>query len=249
MSTKIEWADNVYNPITGCTKISPSCDNCYAERMSHRLKGRFGYPKDDPFRVTFHPDKLEQPLKWKKPRTIFICSMGDIFHEEVQIDWIEKIFDVIFKTPQHTYLLLTKRPENIYLKTFPNEDIECLQNLWVGVTVENQEMADKRIPELIKQTSGKYELFVSCEPLLGSVDLSPWIDQIDWVIVGGETGTNARAINMYDFFSIDALCDKTRTPYFFKSWGKNWGSQTNLNAYGLRHTRRREFPDSLKTQG
>src|SRR5690606_21334656 len=129
--TRIEWADAVWNPITGCTPISEGCENCYARRMAKRLRGRYGYPKDDPFKVTLHPDKLSEPLKWKKPRRIFVCSMGDLFHEDVPFDYITKVFDVmcawrwpnkeaerlgdesLLEDPGHTFMILTKRPERV----------------------------------------------------------------------------------------------------------------------------------------
>jgi len=113
MPTKIEWCEETYNPISGCTPISEGCANCYARRMAHRLKGRYGYPEDDPFRVTFHPDRLDQPLKWKKPRMIFVCSMGDLFHEDVKFEWVDEVFAIIALASQHTFMVLTKRPERM----------------------------------------------------------------------------------------------------------------------------------------
>lgn len=120
--TKIEWATDVWNPITGCSPISEGCKNCYAKRMANRLRGRFGYPKDDPFKVTFHLDRLDQPLKWRKPRRIFVCSMGDLFHEDVPFEFIINIFGTMLKAKQHTYLLLTKRPQRAkeFMEVFLN---------------------------------------------------------------------------------------------------------------------------------
>ena len=118
--TKIDWADKVWNPVTGCTKISDGCKNCYAERMSKRLAGRYGYPADKPFRVTLHPEKLDEPLKWKTPQKVFVCSMGDLFHEDMPIGILGAFFNIIANTPQHTYIILTKRPERmkIFLTLF-----------------------------------------------------------------------------------------------------------------------------------
>ena len=162
MSTKIGWCDETWNAITGCHKISPACDNCYAEKMAKRLGGRFGYPKDNPFQVTFHPDKLEEPFKWKKPRKIFVTSMGDLFHEDVQDSWLDLVFQTMVQCHPmgHKFLLLTKRPENILNN--PNTMRLLQQNLhrnfiWVGVTVENQAMAEQKDSTV---TSG-----AGCHPL------------------------------------------------------------------------------------
>jgi|SRR5690554_5133613 len=169
--TRIEWAQKVWNPVTGCTKISSGCQNCYAERMAKRLRGRCGYPADEPFRVTLHPERLEKPLRWRKPRMIFVCSMGDLFHEGVPDDFINKVFTVmtspISGANHHTYLMLTKRPDRI-LKGHA-ERFKDWPNIWLGVTVENQEMADKRIPILLQIPAAVR--FVSVEPMLSPVRL------------------------------------------------------------------------------
>jgi len=187
MPTKIEWATDTWNPITGCSPISEACQNCYAKRMSKRLAGRCGYPKDDPFRVTLHPDKLEQPLRWKKPRMIFVCSMGDLFHDDVPEIEIIRVFAVMADAQQHTYLVLTKRPErmkevltspsianDVWLMTntgiSEDKPIWPLPNVWLGVTAENQARADERIPILLQIPATVR--FVSVEPMLGPVDLT-----------------------------------------------------------------------------
>lgn len=198
--TKIEWASHVWNPVTGCTQISEGCQNCYAERMAYRLKGRCGYPKDEPFRVTLHPDRLEQPLKWRKPRKVFVCSMGDLFHEDVPSDFTEVMFGIMSLCPQHTFIVLTKRAQQMEA-FFRNRTLaECRQQInwyfddeigpteeeinslcgnWplpnvIGmVTAENQKMADIRIPYLLNTpfvTRG-----VSVEPMLGPVNLSHYL--------------------------------------------------------------------------
>jgi protein gp37 len=169
--TKIEWADKVWNPITGCSHAgSPGCDNCYAKRMAYRLKGRYGYPKDDPFRVTFHADRLDEPLRWKKPSRIFVCSMGDLFHKDVKEGWfIPIIHKIRLEAKQHTYLFLTKRPQNIehYLSNWflPN-----MTNVWLGVSVEDQKTVDERIPILLQIPTVHH--WVNIEPMLGPVDLT-----------------------------------------------------------------------------
>ena len=183
MEHKIGWLNRpgttgeTYNPVTGCTKISPGCKNCYAERMSKRLRGRFGYPQDDPFAVTLHEDKLNLPLKWQKPRTVFVCSMGDLFHEDVPFKYIDRIWRRMDATPQHTYMVLTKRPARLleywaYRAERSRADSLAFSNVILGVTVENQDHED-RIPLLLQCPAAKR--FVSYEPALGAVDFRPWM--------------------------------------------------------------------------
>lgn len=202
--TKIEWCappgyvPETWNPETGCTPVSKGCINCYAERMARRLAGRYGYPEaPNHFKVTLHPDRMAEPLRWRKPRFCFVCSMGDLFHEDVPGRFINDPWCVMRNTPQHTYVVLTKRPARLLrwtetaanAKTWPIDEIWS-DNIWLGVTAENQETADKRIPELLKIPAAVR--FVSCEPLLGPIDLKPYLKDLDWVIVGGETGPGWR---------------------------------------------------------
>ncbi len=182
MANPIGWCDRTWSPITGCSPISPACDHCYAERMSHRLAGRFGYPADEPFRVTFHPDRLDEPLHWRKPQRVFVCSMGDLFHEDVPDEWIDRVISVCVSAAYddygpaadwHTYLFLTKRPERARLYWESRCLYDC-DHIWLGVTVEDQQRADERIPILLDTPAAKR--FVSCEPLLGPVDLDPYLE-------------------------------------------------------------------------
>ncbi len=179
--SKIEWlrgSDGVegktWNPVTGCTKISTGCQKCYAERMSKRLAGRFGYPADEPFRVTLHPDKIDKPLHWKKPRMVFVCSMGDLFHEDVPDEFIYRCFLIKSQATHHTYQVLTKRPERmceLMERAFrPGQYSGPAANVWLGTSVENQETADERIPHLLDTPAAVR--FLSLEPLLGPVDLT-----------------------------------------------------------------------------
>ena len=238
--TKIEWAHSVWNPITGCTPISEGCTNCWAKRMAQRLKGRFGYPQEDPFKVTFHPDRLNQPMKWKKPRMIFCCSMGDLFHENVRDytgqnmpSW-EVVWDVFHhmnKAPWHTYLLLTKRPENAlnFWKSWVKNS-DQLSHIWLGVTAENQKRADERIPILLKIPAAKR--FVSIEPMLAPIYSLPLYltnkyeihpdckGSLDWVIVGGETGPGARPLHPDWVRSIRDQCHRAGVPFFMKQMSK-----------------------------
>lgn len=229
---KIEWTNKTWNPVTGCTKISAGCKNCYAERMAKRLAGRAGYPESpNQFKVTLHPDRLEQPLKWKKSRLIFVCSMSDLFHDDVPGSFIDKIFAVMAASKQHTFQILTKRPETLvqwYRWTDYFGGGDYLPNVWLGTSVENQEQADKRIPELLKVPAKVH--FLSCEPLLENIELElsgrnyginfdTWSARIDWVIVGGESGPGARPIDPEWVRSIKRQCEDSSVPFFFKQWG------------------------------
>lgn len=235
--TKIEWTDTVWNPVTGCTKKSPGCANCYAERMAKRLAGRCGYPADEPFRVALHPERLDEPLRWKKPRRVFVCSMGDLFHDDVPTWMRFEVLDIVLQAKQHTFLILTKRPANMkeyfdWYYTKCGRTTETIKNLWLGVTAENQQAADERIP-LLLQTPAAVR-FVSCEPLLELVDLGQYLissqnfffndvperPNLDWVIVGGETGPNARPMHPYWVMSLRDQCQAAGVPFFLKSWGE-----------------------------
>ncbi len=244
MSTKIEWCDDVLNIVTGCSPISSGCTNCYARRMANRLKGRFGYPADDPFKVTFHPDRLDQPLKWKKPKRIFIDSMGDLFHPDVKKGWLFHIFDMIDRCPQHTFILLTKRPENIipmlyqgYPAYFGKSDY--MKNVWLGVSVENQRHDDrilalKEIPAAVR--------FVSLEPLIGPFDfLPPWLRFLDWCVLGGETGPGARPMKISWVSDINRQCRDAGVPIFIKQLHINGKISKDMNEWP-EYLRRREFP-------
>ena len=238
MPTKIEWATESWNPITGCTPVSEGCEHCYARRMAQRLKGRFGYPEDDPFRVTFHPDKLDQPLHWKKPRMIFVCSMGDLFHKDVpHHTYIENevpvnhIYITAKRCPQHIFLILTKRPKVMksffsWITAFGGK---IPDNLWLGVSVENQQRADERIPILLQIPAAKR--FVSIEPMLGPINIRKigpvppsfnWEiarNGLDWVIIGGESGPGARPMHPNWPRSVRDQCQAAQVPFFFKQWG------------------------------
>ena len=187
-STKIEWTDYSWNPVTGCTPVSPGCKNCYAKRMTNRLRGRFGYPKDDPFKVTLREDRLEEPLHWKKPRRVFVCSMGDLFHKDVPDEFIDRILAVIALCPQHTFLGLTKRADR-QLRYIADEPVSSvgdaakdilgepvtagdwpLPNLWLGVSVEDPGQYERVY--WLKQTPAAVR-FLSLEPMLAGMTLTP----------------------------------------------------------------------------
>ncbi len=238
MPTKIEWTDDTWNPITGCTKISAGCRGCYAERMAKRLAGRAGYDKDDPFRVTFHPNRYLQPFRWRKPRRVFVCSMGDLFHVDVPFNFIANIWDTMFDLPQHTFQVLTKRSLRMldfaeYMKKRRLRRIDR-PNVWIGTTVEDQSQ-DHRIGDLLMTPAATR--FVSCEPLLGPIDLcqpgaiqyppghtehllhgtpKPALYSLDWVIVGAETGPGARYMDPDWARDIRDQCRAAGVPFFMK---------------------------------
>ena len=215
-TTKIEWTDKTWNPITGCTKFSAGCQNCYAEVMARRLQamGQEKYKKG--FTLTLHEDSLQEPMLWKKPHTIFVCSMSDLFHKDISFDFIDKVMNIIKQTPHHRYQILTKRAESMK-EYFSNR--ENPKNVWLVVTVENK-VSKSRIDVL--RTLNAPIRFLSCEPLLedlGVIDLG----NIDWVIVGGESGRCARPMLEEWVLSIKKQCEKQETAFFFKQWG-TWGS-------------------------
>ncbi len=210
--SKIEWTESTWNPVTGCTKISDGCKNCYAERMALRLKAAGSPNYANGFHVTLHEHALEIPLRWKRPRAIFVNSMSDLFHKDVPFDFISKVFDVMQRASQHRFQILTKRSERL-LKL--SARLSWPENVWMGVTVENADCTF-RIDHL-RETDAAIK-FISFEPLLGPIS-SINLEGIDWSIVGGESGPKARpmepewATNIRDQ-SLDAC-----VPFFFKQWG------------------------------
>jgi protein gp37 len=229
-TTKIEWADATWNPVTGCTKVSPGCQHCYAERMATRLRGRFGYPADDPFDVTAHRERLSEPLHWKKPWKIFVCSMSDLFHEDVPPDVVLEVYEIAQLAPQHTFIVLTKRPDQMIELFYGSRAWEpgqsyrlplmwpTPQNVWHLVSVEAQFLARQRIGALLelRDHADWPVLGVSVEPMLGPVDLSPWIRDLDWVICGAETGPHRRPLDGRWAVALRDQCIEWNVPFFFK---------------------------------
>lgn len=214
-TTKIEWTERTWNPVTGCAKYSDGCKHCYAEVMSRRLYA-MGNPKyKNGFLVSLHPGDLREPRRWKKPAMIFVCSMSDLFHKDVPIEFIDQVFQTIRETPYHTYQILTKRAERMkeYFQTRP-----IPLNAWIGVTVED--VKSKYRIDCIRNLQAPVK-FISCEPLLedlGDLDLMG----INWVIVGGESGVQARPMQEKWALNIQTQVDKQHIPFFFKQWG-TWG--------------------------
>ncbi len=213
-NTGIEWTDATWNPVTGCTKVSPGCAHCYAEAITLRFK-RGGPFLPGKTTICLHPDRLDQPSKWRRPRRIFVNSMSDLFHEDVPFEFVDDIFEVMAANPRHTYQILTKRPERMldYVKwthwrVWPEQ-------VWAGVSVENQYWADHRVP-LLRQVPATVR-FLSCEPLLKPLELD--LDGIHWVIVGGESGPHARKMEESWAADIQKQCQRAQVAFFFKQWG------------------------------
>ncbi len=254
--SKIEWTDVTWNPITGCSKVSEGCVNCYAERMAKRLGGRFGYPKDNPFSVTFHKDRLQEIDKVTN-KDIFVCSMGDLFHEDVKNEWLVDVFAEMLTCAffeKHRFFILTKRPERMAaffesIRIGNEKRIKPMLPLpfpyiALGVSVENQEQADKRIPILLQIPA--HQRFVSIEPMLCHIDISRYLvcescidpvacwcadPRINWVICGGETGPKARPMHPEWVRSLLDQCTEAEVPFFFKQWGE-YGTKAYLSTTG-----------------
>lgn len=215
-TTKIEWTDKTWNPITGCTKKSAGCAHCYAEVMTRRLKAMRLEKYKNGFELTLHENELDEPLKWRGTHNIFVCSMSDIFHESVPFEFVDKIMDVIDKTPQHRFQILTKRAKRM-AEYFKDKTIP--ENVWLGVTVECKD-TKYRINEL-RHLNASVK-FLSCEPLLEDLEELN-LSGIDWVIVGGESGPKARPMKEEWVLNIKKQVEKQNTAFFFKQWG-TWGS-------------------------
>jgi len=210
--SSIEWTESTWNPLTGCTKISPGCKHCYAERMAARLQA-MGQPNyRNGFKLTLHERALELPLTWRKPQIVFVNSMGDLFHKDVPLEFIQETFDTMRRAPRHTFQVLTKRSERLLEL---DDEIDWPANVWMGVSVENSNYTF-RIDHL-RQTEA-HTKFLSLEPLLGPLPRLN-LKGIDLDIVGGESGPDARPIEEEWVVDIRDQCRKARVPFFFKQWG------------------------------
>ena len=221
-NSSIEWTDATWNPTTGCSKISPGCEHCYAETFSLRLKwtAKPWTSINAIENVKLHPERLTVPYSWKKPVRVFVNSMSDLFHEAVPDSFIFSVLDVIADTPQHTYQILTKRPArmNVTINSWLNEKhlnhCSLPVNIWLGTSAEDQRRADERIPDLLMTPA--HVRFVSCEPLLGPIDLSAFMGGLDWIIDGGESGSGRRAADIEWFRLIKYQCVNANVAYFHK---------------------------------
>ena len=211
-NSPIEWTESTWNPVTGCTKISPGCKHCYAERLSKRLKAMGQANYKNGFKLTLQPKMLELPLSWKKPQTIFVNSMSDLFHKDVPLDYIQQVFDVMKRANWHRFQVLTKRADRL---AELSSSLEWSPNIWMGVSVENQKYVH-RIDDL-RRTDAKVK-FLSLEPLLGALKNLD-LQKIDWVIVGGESGYGARPIQEDWVIDIRNQCSEADVAFFFKQWG------------------------------
>ena len=210
--SSIEWTDMTWNPVTGCTKISAGCKNCYAERMAHRLQA-MGQPNyRNGFQVTLHPHVLNKPLELKKPQVIFVNSMSDLFHEEIPEAFIADVFEVMRRADWHHFQILTKRAERL-AELAPR--IEWPRNVWMGVSVEDQDQVFR--VDHLRSTRAAVK-FLSIEPLIAPIHTLN-LEGIDWVIVGGESGPRSRPIEEQWVVGIQALCADASVPFFFKQWG------------------------------
>ena len=210
--TRIEWTEASWNPVTGCSKISTGCKHCYAERMAKRLKA-MGKPQyGDGFRLTLQPAALEAPLRWRRPRMIFVNSMSDLFHKDVGLGFTRRVFDVMNRCPQHTFQVLTKRPE-IAARLAPH--LSWTPNIWLGTSIENAQVLHRidslcAVPACLR--------FLSLEPLLGPIPRLP-LAGVGWVIVGGESGPGSREMKAEWARQIRDQCLRKGVPFFFKQWG------------------------------
>jgi protein gp37 len=272
----IEWTDATWNPVTGCTKVSPGCDHCYAETFAERWRGVPGHYFEDGFDVRLRSDKLDLPLRWQKPRKVFVNSMSDLFHPDVPDDYVARVFAVMALAPQHAFQVLTKRHGRMR-SLLNNRDwwagpvakaaaaldmhdqptsytppgrsgyvVPVLRNCWLGVSVEDQKRAELRVPALLGTPA--VIRWISAEPLLGPVDLSRWLrdeddaQRLNWVVVGGESGRNARPIDPEWVRHLRDQCGVLGVPFLFKQWG---GRSPKANGRELDGRSWDEFPQQV----
>ena len=208
----IEWTEMTWNPTTGCTKVSSGCKFCYAEIMSKRLKAMGVEKYSEGFKVIVHENQLTIPYSWKRSRIVFVNSMSDLFHEDVPIDFIQKVFNVMHDNPQHVFQVLTKRADR--LSQIQNY-LKWTHNIWMGVSIENNKAKDRI--DLLRKTKARVK-FLSCEPLIGPLNQIN-LKNIDWVVVGGESGHRPRKMNPDWVLDIQEQCENSGVAFFFKQWG------------------------------
>jgi len=239
--SKIEWTQATWNPVTGCSKVSPGCQHCYAERLAKRLQAMGMSRYRNGFGVTLQPDALQLPERWRQPRLVFVNSMSDLFHERVPTDYISRVFAVMNRCERHTFQVLTKRSQRLreVCRLF-----DWRANIWMGVSVESANYLHRIVD--LKATPAAVK-FLSLEPLLGPLDNLP-LDGIDWVIVGGESGPGARPMEQAWVESVQAQCIRAEVPFFFKQWGgavkTRTGRLLNGNTYDdMPHVRSSDLTD------
>lgn len=210
--SSIEWTEMTWNPTTGCTKISQGCKFCYAEIMSNRLHSMGIDKYKDKFKVRIHSNALNTPYTWKKSKVVFVNSMSDLFHKDVPLSFIKKVFKVMNENPQHVFQVLTKRAERLHEL---HKEFKWSHNIWMGVSIENMEVIERI--DFLRKTGARVK-FLSLEPLLGPLD-NLNLKSIDWVIVGGESGHKARPMHIDWVLDIQKQCQEKDVPFFFKQWG------------------------------
>jgi len=232
----IEWTEMTWNPTTGCAKLTSGCKFCYAELMSKRLKAMGQVKYTNGFELTLHPETLKEPYTWKKPKMIFVNSMSDLFHKDVPVEYIQRIFRVMKDNPQHVFQILTKRADVLHY--YDSEGwLDWSHNIWMGVTVEDNTVT-KRI-DLLRETGARVK-FLSCEPLLSDLpNLN--LQNIDWVIVGGESGRTPRPIKEEWVLNIQEQCNTQSVAFYFKQWG---GTNKKKNGRLLKGQTYSEMPKS-----
>lgn len=235
LKSSIEWTESTWNPVTGCNKISPGCKNCYAERMAKRLKAMGSENYENGFKLTTHDHVVNLPLQWRKPQVIFVNSMSDLFHKNVPLDFILRVFETMNKAHWHVFQVLTKRSDRLLELS---KYLPWSKNIWMGVSVENQDYTF-RIKDLSKTDAAIK--FLSIEPLIGPVYRYS-LKSIDWVIVGGESGPEARPMKEEWVVSIRNKCLKQNVPFFFKQWG---GVQKKRNGRELEGRTWDEMPQNV----
>ena len=234
MSTRssIEWTETTWNPVTGCTKISQGCKNCYADRMSRRLRA-MGVPKyRDGFSVAVHPSVLGDPLRWRKPRLVFVNSMSDLFHQAVPTEFIESVFEVMNQASHHTFQVLTKRPARV---SGLNSRVRWTPNIWLGTSIESEDWLGRL--DFLRETDAQTK-FLSLEPLLGPLP-GLTLEGVDWVITGGESGPGSRPMHAEWVRHIRDRCVESDVPFFFKQWGGVFKKRTGRTLDGRKWS---QFP-------
>lgn len=234
ISSKIEWTEATWNPITGCTKCSAGCEHCYAATLAKRLKAMGNIRYKNEFKVTVHRDLFSRPLKWKKGKMIFVNSMSDLFHDEISDSDILELFQIMNSAEWHTFQILTKRPDRLVRLS---EKIKWTSNIWMGVTVENKSSIERC--EKLKKSGAKTK-FVSAEPLLESINEID-LCGIDWLIVGGESGAGCRPMNKEWVIELRDKARNSNVPFFFKQWGGFHHSQAGSELDGVMY---REYPNN-----
>jgi|SRR4051812_24702044 len=223
--SSIEWTEMTWNPVTGCTKISPGCKHCYAETMTRRLVAMRSPRYRNGFTVTLQEDLVDLPRRWRSPKTIFVNSMSDLFHDDIPQDYISRVFRTMVDCPQHTFQVLTKRGQRL-VELAPS--LPWTRNIWMGVSVENQKYAHRA--ELLREVRSAVR-FLSVEPMLGPIPALP-LNGIDWVIVGGESGRGARPLERSWVVDVFRQCRQAGVPFFFKQWGGVQKHTTGRKIFG-----------------